>query len=76
MFIFEKVGHSKFIEMHGDTSDLFQSASKSDWYFLLNDEACFVLDQHAKLDIYSATSLKQQSANHYATNAVCILLEL
>jgi hypothetical protein len=22
MFIFEKVGHSKFVEMHGDTSDL------------------------------------------------------
>jgi hypothetical protein len=21
MFIFEKVGHSKFVEMHGDTSD-------------------------------------------------------
>jgi len=23
MFIFEKVGHSKFVEMHGDTSDFF-----------------------------------------------------
>jgi hypothetical protein len=35
MFIFEKVGHSKFVEMHGDTSDYFRSASKSDRYFFL-----------------------------------------
>ena len=35
MFIFEKVGHSKFVEMHGDTSDFFQSASKSNRYFFL-----------------------------------------
>ena len=27
-----------------------------------DDEVCFVLDQHAELDIYSASSLKQQSA--------------
>jgi hypothetical protein len=27
MFIFEKVGHSKFVEMYGDTSDFFGSAS-------------------------------------------------
>jgi hypothetical protein len=33
MFIFEKVGHSKFVEMHGDTSDFFRSTSKSDRYF-------------------------------------------
>ena len=33
MLIFEKVGHSKFVEMHGDTSDFFRSASKSDRYF-------------------------------------------
>ena len=33
MFIFEKGGHSKFVEMHGDTSDFFRSASKSDQYF-------------------------------------------
>ena len=25
MFIFEKVGHSKFVEMHGDTLDFFDS---------------------------------------------------
>jgi hypothetical protein len=35
MFIFEKVGHSKFVEMHGDTSDFCRTASKSDQYFLL-----------------------------------------
>ena len=33
IFIFEKVGYSKFVEMHGDTSDFFRSASKSDRYF-------------------------------------------
>ena len=27
-----------------------------------DDEVCFVLDQHADLDFYSASSLKQQSA--------------
>ena len=26
MFIYAKVGHSKFIEMHGDTSDFYQTA--------------------------------------------------
>ena len=35
MFIFEKVGHSKFVEMHGETSDFCRTASKSDQYFLL-----------------------------------------
>jgi len=25
MFIFAKVGHSKFVEMHGDASDLYLS---------------------------------------------------
>ena len=28
-----------------------------------DDEVCFVLDQHAKLDFYIASSLKQQSAD-------------
>ena len=27
-----------------------------------DDEVCFVFDQHPKLDIYGASSLKQQSA--------------
>jgi hypothetical protein len=35
MFIFTKVGHSKFVEMHRDTSDSYQSASKSDLYFFI-----------------------------------------
>jgi hypothetical protein len=34
MFIYAKVGHSIFVEMHGDTSEFYRSASKSDWYFL------------------------------------------
>jgi hypothetical protein len=33
---FEKVDHSKFVEMHGDTSDFFRSTSKSDRYFFIN----------------------------------------
>ena len=31
--------------------------------FQYDDEVHFVLDQHAELDFYSASSLKQQSAN-------------
>ena len=35
-------------------------------YIQWNDDVvCFVLDQHAKLDFYSASSLKQQSADRY-----------
>ena len=30
-----------------------------------DDEVCFVLDQHAELDFYSASSLKQQSAGRH-----------
>jgi len=30
MFIFVKVGHSKFVEMLWDTSDFYRSTSKSD----------------------------------------------
>ena len=30
-----------------------------------DDEVRFVLDQHAKLDFYSASSLKQQSAGRH-----------
>ena len=30
-----------------------------------DDEVCFVLDQHASLDFYSASSLKQQSMNKH-----------
>jgi len=35
MFIYEKVAHSKFFEMHEDASDFYRSASKPDWYFIL-----------------------------------------
>jgi hypothetical protein len=33
----------------------------------LSDDVCFVLDQHAKLDFYSASSLKQQSEGKHVT---------
>ena len=40
-----------------------------------DDEVCFVLDQHAKLDFYSASSLKQQSAGiHVAPLGHIILI--
>ena len=32
-----------------------------------DDEVLFVLDQHAELDFYSASSLKQQSAGRHVT---------
>jgi hypothetical protein len=32
-----------------------------------DDEVCFVLDQHAELDFYIATSLKQQSADRHVS---------
>jgi hypothetical protein len=37
-------------------------------YFQWDDDAVrpFVLDQHAELDFYSASSLKQQSADRHA----------
>jgi hypothetical protein len=39
-----------------------------------DDEVSFVLDQHAELDFYSASSLKQQSADkHVATLGHIIL---
>ena len=34
MFIYVKVVHSKFVEMREDASDLYRSASKSNWYFI------------------------------------------
>ena len=41
-----------------------------------DDEVCFVLDQHAELDFYSASSLKQQSADTYVTPLGHIILIL
>ena len=40
------------------------------------DEVRFVLDQHAELDMYSASSLKQQSAGRYVAPLGQIILIL
>jgi hypothetical protein len=39
-----------------------------------DDEVCFVLDQHAELDFYSASSLKQQSADSHVASLGHIIL--
>jgi hypothetical protein len=39
-----------------------------------NDEVCFVLDQQAELDFYSASSLKQQSADKHVAPLGHIIL--
>jgi hypothetical protein len=39
-----------------------------------DDEVRFVLDQHAGLDFYSASSLKQQSADRHVTPLGHIIL--
>ena len=41
-----------------------------------DDEVCFVLDQHAELDFYSASSLKQQSAGRHVASLEHIILTL
>jgi hypothetical protein len=41
---------------------------------IYNDEVCFVLDQHAELDFYSASSLKQQSADKHVAPLRHIIL--
>jgi hypothetical protein len=41
---------------------------------IYNDEVCFVLDQHAELDFYSASSLKQQSADKHVAPLWHIIL--
>ena len=41
---------------------------------LFDDEVRFVLDQHAELDFYSASSLKQQSANRHVAPLGHIIL--
>ena len=51
---------------------LFNANSATLWWEQVNfqwdnDEVRFVLDQHAELDSYSATSLKQQSADRHVT---------
>ena len=39
-----------------------------------DDEVRFVLDQHGELDLYSASSLKQQSVDRYFTPLGHIIL--
>ena len=39
-----------------------------------DDEVCFVLDQHADLDFYSASLLKQQSTGRHVAPLVHIIL--
>ena len=41
---------------------LYYDENKSHWQ---DDDVCFVLDQHAKLDFYSASSVKQQSMGRH-----------
>ena len=49
------------------TSAIFQLYYDENTLFLNDDheEVRFVLDQHTELDLYSASSLKQQSADRY-----------
>ena len=44
------------------------------WREQVDDEVRFVLDQHAELDLYSASSLKQQSAGRYVASLGYIIL--
>jgi hypothetical protein len=39
-----------------------------------DDEVCFVLDQHAELDFYGASSLKQQSSGRHVAPLGHIIL--
>jgi hypothetical protein len=43
-------------------------------YFQRNDDVRFVLDQHAELDFYSSSSLKQQSAGRHVAPLGHIIL--
>ena len=40
---------------------------------MMNDEVRFVLDQHAELNFFSTSSLKQQSASRHVTHIILIL---
>ena len=39
-----------------------------------DDEVCFVLDQHAELDFYTVSSLKQQSSDRHVAPLGHIIL--
>ena len=47
---------------------------KNKLIFQWDDEVRFVLDQHAELDFYSASSLKQQSADRHVAPLGHIIL--
>ena len=58
---------------------LFSAKSAISWRKQVNfqwndDEVGFVLDQHAELELYSASSLKQQSADRYVVPLGHIIL--
>ena len=63
-----------------DKGLLFNANSALSWREQVNfqwdddDEVRFVLDQHAELDFYSASSLKQQSAGRHVTPLGHIIL--
>ena len=44
------------------------------WRKQVDDEVRFVLDQHAELEFYSASSLKQQSVDRYVVPLGHIIL--
>ena len=46
------------------------------WREQVDDEVHFVLDQHVKLNCYSVSSLKQQSADRYIAQLGLIILIL
>ena len=54
---------------HGKRKSLFKYQWEDD-----DDEVCFVIDQHAELDFYSASLLKQQSADRHVAPLKHIIL--
>ena len=52
-------------------SYIMASTSYNQWN---DDDVCFILDQHAEFDLYSASSQKQQSADSYVALLGHILL--
>jgi hypothetical protein len=44
------------------------------WWYNDNDDVRFVLDQHTELDIFSASSLKQQSAGRHVASLWHIIM--
>jgi hypothetical protein len=53
---------------------LFSNFAVISWRERDDDEVLFVLDQHAELDLYSARSLKQQSAGRHVAPLGNIIL--